>query len=413
MDLLEFLTNPRAGEFDAFREHYPVCPECASEVRVWTELHQQLATSEPHPAPDILLRFEDDPAGLAPERRSAVERHVTSCALCRDELRALRAFDASPVQAPALAPAGHRFADAVTWLRRLLWHPALAYALVLILLTPILIETWGELRAPRVYLAEAPSDGKLAQLEESAKPSAPEPESAAEEALARSVPIGDKRAPEPGLASSLEKKNQPASAPARRQKRETQEPLKTDRAKDLPEPVAQPKAGVAEPAEADALRALHESEEESRLDADRQGALGGARAYGREDAEQETPRTLSPKRSRESFERRLGTADFAALELSAPVEQVLPVTRENEFLVLLIPTPTLAEGQNELDVHVVHANGRRRLRELVPATPGQLVTPLRIPAALFESGTHAAIVRVPGDPSDALRQFDYTFRVDP
>ena len=52
IDLLEFLANPRAGEFDAFRKHYPVCPECASEVRVWTELHQQLAASEPHPAPE-------------------------------------------------------------------------------------------------------------------------------------------------------------------------------------------------------------------------------------------------------------------------------------------------------------------------------------------------------------------------
>jgi hypothetical protein len=424
IDLLEFLANPRAGEFDAFRKHYPVCPECASEVRVWTELHQQLAASEPHPAPDVLLRFEDDPAGLPPERRSAIERHVASCVPCRDELRALRAFDPSAALAPAAGLAGSRLAAAVTWLRRLLWHPALAYALVLILLAPILIETWDEATSPRLHEAPAPADGKLALLEEPAVPSAAEPAFSVREALVRDIPLEDKRAPELGLASRREKLNQPGAPTAPKEKLEAQVTApKTDRARAVAEPVAQRKARLAKRAEADALDAVaplaqaEEAEQEPReteallSDEDAQGALARAHAPARGDAVNAPPELLLMRRSG-SFERKLGTTDFAASGLRATVERELPVALEGDLLVLFIPTPTLAEGQDEIDVQVVHANGRRRLRELVPVDPGQPVTLLRIPAALFETGSHAAVVRVPGDPPSAIRQFDYTFRVN-
>jgi hypothetical protein len=164
------------------------------------------------------------------------------------------------------------------------------------------------------------------------------------------------------------------------------------------------------------LAQAEEAEQEPRetqellSDEDAQGAL--ARILARGDSVEGRPELRLMRRSASSFERKLGTTDFAAASgLHAAVERELPVALEGELLVLFIPTPTLAEGQDELDVQVVHANGRRRLRELVPAEPGQPVTLLRIPAALFETGIHAAVVRVPGDPPSAIRQFDYTFRV--
>ena len=53
VDLAAFLLEPRSGEWDAFRAHYPSCPECAAEVAAWTTLGTQLGSS--HPTPDALL----------------------------------------------------------------------------------------------------------------------------------------------------------------------------------------------------------------------------------------------------------------------------------------------------------------------------------------------------------------------
>ena len=48
IDLAGFLEEPRTQQFDAFRAHYPRCAACASEVRAWTELHEQLGRGR-HP----------------------------------------------------------------------------------------------------------------------------------------------------------------------------------------------------------------------------------------------------------------------------------------------------------------------------------------------------------------------------
>ena len=52
IDLAGFLASPRDAEFASFREHYPVCAECAAELRAWTEL-------------EIVLRGPADPAHAA------------------------------------------------------------------------------------------------------------------------------------------------------------------------------------------------------------------------------------------------------------------------------------------------------------------------------------------------------------
>jgi hypothetical protein len=131
LDLATFLARGTAPEFAAFRAHYPRCADCAAEVRAWTELHAALSASG-HPSPDTLLRYED--GRLAQADRGAVAQHLGACAPCRDELRALGAFDRDAVRAARPAAVEPR-----RWLRlpawgRLVMHPALAYGLVLALL---------------------------------------------------------------------------------------------------------------------------------------------------------------------------------------------------------------------------------------------------------------------------------------
>ena len=131
LDLADFLARASAPEFAAFRAHYPRCADCSAEVRAWTELYTELSASA-HPSPDTLLRYQD--ASMPESDRRGVARHLATCAPCRDELRALAAFDRDSARAarPAMV-------ERKTWFRmrewtRLVLHPALAYGLLLALL---------------------------------------------------------------------------------------------------------------------------------------------------------------------------------------------------------------------------------------------------------------------------------------
>lgn len=130
LDLAEFLARPTAPEFAAFRAHYPRCADCAAEVRAWTELHVSLSGAT-HPAPDVLLQYES--GSLADADRHRVAQHLSGCAPCRDELRALAVFDhdAAPLPARAAISAPRRWSFQ---LPRLVLHPAVAYGFVLALL---------------------------------------------------------------------------------------------------------------------------------------------------------------------------------------------------------------------------------------------------------------------------------------
>lgn len=147
IELLSFLEEPGAEQFAAFREHYPLCVDCAAEIRAWTELDLQLRGGrESHPTAEQLMRFEDSEPPLSADERSAIAAHLAGCRSCSDELAAVRAFEPG-----ALAAAGAGWS---AWLRdllsgggsalrRLVWHPVFAYALVLILLTPIAVDRWA------------------------------------------------------------------------------------------------------------------------------------------------------------------------------------------------------------------------------------------------------------------------------
>jgi hypothetical protein len=126
VDLVACLLDAERPEWSEFREHYPRCPECAAEVRTWTELQANLAPQ--HPGPEDLARFESRANDLPPEARKAIAAHIATCRSCRDELRALRAFDPRALPAggePAVAPRRRRWWRPVG---RLVLHPASAFA---------------------------------------------------------------------------------------------------------------------------------------------------------------------------------------------------------------------------------------------------------------------------------------------
>jgi hypothetical protein len=169
-DLLAVLRGE--GDDADFVAHYPTCPDCAAEVRVWGELDAMLRTGAPaadsHPEPESLLAFTDAPATLTADARAGIERHLASCRTCADEVKSIGGFDAarlgmaaeppliaaapssiaaapSSIAAPAPGIAARRPMTDVAdesprggWLGRLVWHPAFAYALVAVLLVPLL-----------------------------------------------------------------------------------------------------------------------------------------------------------------------------------------------------------------------------------------------------------------------------------
>jgi anti-sigma factor RsiW len=146
LDLAAFLADPRAPELAEFVEHYPRCPECAAEVRAWTEVHLALASR--HPAPAELLAYHD--GSLGADARAMVGRHLATCPACAEELRAVQRFDVTRVPA-ALAPRPRRATPAGSVARRIgrvLWHPAVAYAVALLLLVPVLAQRPWETPPP-------------------------------------------------------------------------------------------------------------------------------------------------------------------------------------------------------------------------------------------------------------------------
>jgi anti-sigma factor RsiW len=94
IDLAAFVLDPDAPEWSGFRAHYPGCRECSREVAEWTELEALLreAAGASHPGAEDLLSYAR--SGV-PDGGEAIERHIETCASCRDALAASRALDLS------------------------------------------------------------------------------------------------------------------------------------------------------------------------------------------------------------------------------------------------------------------------------------------------------------------------------
>jgi hypothetical protein len=217
IDVAACLAGEREPSLDAFRAHYPECGDCAVEVRAWTAVHQALGAA--HPEPARLLAFEDRPASLPPTVRRAVEAHLATCASCGEELRALRAAEAAGLARPAAAEApfhphvfrlrsrGHLLAG----LRAVTWHPAFAYALVLLLLVPALrgarpaVDTPGGRLPAAAPVAQSPAR-ELAR------------ETAAPAAAPREVPSRERARPAPPAEAAPDAR--PTAAAERRAARD-------------------------------------------------------------------------------------------------------------------------------------------------------------------------------------------------
>lgn len=176
IDLPGFLAQPREDEFATFRDHYPRCPECSAEVRAWTELDDQLrrtpgserfggAPSSRHPSASLLAGYGDDPSGVGASQRRDLERHLTACPSCRDELRALGRFSPERLAtgtgtwagaAPTPTPRRRRLRPWLASLGRLAWHPAVAYAVLLLILLPTWLPTFSDRVLPAPAVAPSP-----------------------------------------------------------------------------------------------------------------------------------------------------------------------------------------------------------------------------------------------------------------
>ena len=173
VDLVACLLDAGRPEWSEFREHYPRCPECAAEVRTWTELQASLAPA--HPGPEDLIRFESRANDMPPEARKAIAAHIATCRSCRDELRALHAFD--PRALPANSPPA--VASRRRWWRpvgRVVLHPvsAFAYGLAVALAFPLAAPRLRPL-FERVSNASRARDGAPVVTQPAARPATSAP----------------------------------------------------------------------------------------------------------------------------------------------------------------------------------------------------------------------------------------------
>jgi len=225
LDLPAFLADPTGAVWAEFRDHYPRCPACASEVRAWTELHLALGSAS-HPDPADLVRYVDGSTSLPPTTRHAIAEHLAACAACRDEAHTLRTFD--PLATLAATPARRRRRRfAFPSVGRIVWHPAFAYAVALLaVLYPTLTNQGsppttiqGREGAPRPAASrQAPEDEQLARLEKNSvdEPAAPAPKQAIR--ANERVDAGAAKARAAAPVQERARSDKEADAPAERRK---------------------------------------------------------------------------------------------------------------------------------------------------------------------------------------------------
>lgn len=171
-----------------FAEHLVTCADCAAEVRVWEELDALLRAGAPsgtdHPEPETLAAFVDAPAMLAAAARVSLEGHLAACRICADEVESLRRFDQIGTAA-AIPPREENPVEAAaprSGIARVLWHPAFAYALVAVLLVPLV----------RQQIAHGPEASRIAATPKEAEapvaqPAAPPPPPGRAEQVAKNA----------------------------------------------------------------------------------------------------------------------------------------------------------------------------------------------------------------------------------
>ncbi len=347
LDLADFVAGSARPEWAEFRAHYARCAECSAEVRAWTELHLLLQAPGAHPAEAMLLRFETEPSRLSANERRGVEEHLARCPSCRDELTALRRFDFTALEPKAAAaPARAPRPSFAALLRRLVLHPAFAYAIVLLLLYPALE---GRLRSPT---RPAARDDRQAVADRPAGKSAPATRQKAQEPaappnLARGENDVLMRAPKEAGAPALGGRLQAGGA------------------------------GSADGEEGAAERAERLADERARMQSE---PLQKAERYARATAPE--------------------PAGWKALVLSAPGAPVDVAPRDlGAGLVLILPVPDTARSRG-VEVRVVDPGSGREMRQRFAGAAESVA--MRLPAAWLTPGTYRAeLRRLDAEPSPA------------
>ncbi len=385
IDLPGFLAQPREDEFATFRDHYPRCPECSAEVRAWTELDDQLrrsAGSEPiggapasrHPSASLLAGYGDDPSGVGASERRDLERHLTACPSCRDELRALERFSPERLVTGAGAaatpkPRRQRLRPWLVSLGRLAWHPAVAYAVLILILLPTWLPTFSDRVRPAPAVAPSPlplpspsllQRGLLSRADRNRPLAVSEQEafSARESASSlRQIPV-----PTVAATDALARRREPA-------------PIQ-ERASGKKEAKAFGEKAFAD-AESFGVRGL----------AAKSRALVGARV----------PATRKP--SAES------PAPTVRLQSDRIVDVSAPSIRGE--IRLRIPLPGGWGGEREVRIRVSDPTGRRELRERRAPEPGATEVEIGVPAAWLTPGLYRVELAAPRSGSAAA----FAFRV--
>jgi hypothetical protein len=355
IDLPGFLDEPRRPEFAAFRDHYPRCRDCSAEVRAWTALQKALRTdtaSAAHPEPELLARYSG--ATLAAAERGALERHLATCAACRDELGALErwtpALQVEP--APARASTPGRVADGRAALRRLLWSPAFAYALLALVLVPTL---YRQLTGGSPPIEPAAQPAVLAEAEKQRRSEEP-PAAASEPKLAAKLA----RQPEPERKAAAERTRAAAPPP--------------------PAVAYAPQA----PASAGADRGIA-SLGKSSASAPKQDAFGSQAAAEAADRANVAEQVVLG----ESLSDAARARPDVALALRAGEVPVVAAAAVRAGLHLLVTA--LPAGPGEIEIRVVGPGGGRELRERHPADARDLA--VELPPDWLAPGRYQASVR--------------------
>lgn len=332
LDLSAYLVDPRAAEWTDFRDHWPTCADCAAEVAAWTALLARLGPS--HPDAEVLLRWSDGGDAMPAAERLAVARHVETCPSCTDELRALARFDTAPHVAAAPLETARR-----PWtIRRVLWSPAVAYALLLLALVPTLRERHDEAR-PQGELASSPVPQASIPDEPPAEVPLP-PASGEHEAPADGHGFGGtlQRSDDAGPEGRARGLGGAATAPP------------------PPPPAPAPERKTAEPKTAEPTMV---ERDEARVAPDATAGVPAARR-----APQAQP--------------------------SAPSKTAaLPTS-------LAIPLPDAARTAGVVELRIRDADGDREMRERFPVHPDLAILSFELPASWNDHTTYEVELRVPG-----------------
>jgi hypothetical protein len=363
LDLVACLLDRERPEWREFRDHYPRCPECAAEVRTWTELHTH--PDPDHVEPAALLAFEDAPGTLATAERRRIGAHLEACASCRDELTTLRGTDVAQLVQGEGRPAPSSRRWRLPSLRGVLVHPAFAYGLVLVLVLPAAWPLVRDQVAPRPRAKPAVHAPAAGIAEEKVVP-AP----ARELDAVGTPPLSD------DADSPFEHEAPSQGAPS--QGAPSREFFRSDALADAAAPRDEDRAlAPAEPATESRRRAL--------------GGADQAVPAAPEPVRAQTKRSAAAKAAPDPMEK--DTA-WPTVMLDPQVDTVVSVTGPGLLVRMPIPTTALTAGLAE--VRVRDRSGTREMRQQHFGPPAH-VAEIRLPAAWLTPGTYRVELLLGGD----------------